>query len=192
MKKINKGFFISGLIFLIISICSFIIDKDIVSCVSGLFFAILSILFSLFFKFKIDNDIQNNLLRITGEIKEFGNILPLKILSNLQILWILILFLNLFKSIIIKYFNFLPNSLFMVMNSFAFGMFLFSCFYKIFKGNFKSLKTDFLEYSIYCLCSVVSSYFLNQHFIDINSMMLYIVFYFLYEVVHISIYKTNK
>ena len=178
----EKMFLIAGIIFLALSVISFVAFKSKSILIGGATVALLCVLFNFIFKVKWNALVRESFLKVQEEIKGFGNNLPLKFLGKLQILWLILLIATFIEPLALSFFPLMPTALFTIVNNVAFAFLLIGSFYQLLQGDFKGLSFITGAFAVYNILEVVHTFIFDEKVLSIKSMCLFLAFWSIHRI----------
>ena len=178
MQKLLKNIYlVSAAIFFVISILGFVLGKSLPAFIAGTTISLLCVAFHFLFKPKWSEEAKKSLLDSFESIKTFGNNLPFPVIGNLQMVFIIIMFICLLQSVISLIIPSFPTFILVVLSNIAFSLYLLGTFYNFLQGNLSSLIKTTKLFAIYQIIDVFFTFFTESFKVSTKGMCLFLAFY---------------
>lgn len=178
MQKILKNIYlVSAGIFLIISLLGAVIGKSLPSFIAGATIALLCVAFSFVFKPKWSEESKKTILDSFEGMKSLGEQLPLAVIGKLQMVFIIIMFVCLFKSVVSLLLPAFPSWILVIIKNVSFSLYLLGTFYALLSGNLSALVKTTKLFAYYEIIEVIFAFVTESFKINTSAMCLFLAFY---------------
>lgn len=174
---LNNIYLVVGAFFLVLCLLGFMTKSiSMKALISGATISILVIAFHYIFKPKWSEEGKKALLDSMESLKPFGASLPLQIIGKLQIVFIAIMFVCLFRGILGTLIPGFPTTIFLVLSNVCYALFILGSFYALFQGQIKTFSLTTKLFAFYQVFNVLLT-FLTDKTVSTSSMCLFLAFY---------------
>lgn len=174
---LDNIYLVAGGLFLVLCLCGFVTKMiPMAGLISGVTVSVLIIAFHYIFKPKWSEEGRKALLDSVESLKPFGDSLPLQIIGKLQLVFVIVMVVCLFRGILSSIIPGFPAFIFLVVEKVCYALFILGSFYAIFQGNIKTFTLTTKIFAFYQVFSVLLTFFTEKS-VSVSSMCLFLAFY---------------
>ena len=174
---LDNIYLIAGGLFLILSILGFMSSKSLPSLIAGMTTSVLIIAFHYVFKPKWSEEAKKALEDSIEGLKPFGANLPLQVIGKLQLVFVIIMVVCLFRGILASIIPGFPAALLLVLSNICYALFILGSFYALFQGNIKTFSKTTKIFALYNILEVVFTFVTEKGVVSTKAMCLFLAFY---------------